>query len=180
MQRLVRRSQAFAMKVAGATFEQIGQHFGVSKRTAQLDVMEFAGEFDDMSAELLPRYRSIESARLDMALRNVMPLLQGNVGKTRTVKRGKETVVVAEVSPDRVADIQLRAADRVRTISESRRKLYGFDAPIRIAPTDPSGSRSYGAMDEAELERRIRELEQQMTVEPASPVDAVDGEEAAG
>jgi len=52
----------------------------------------------------------------------------------------------------------LGAIDRVLRIMDRRAKLWGLDAPNKIAPTDPTGEREYQPLDlenltDAELER---------------------------
>jgi hypothetical protein len=41
---------------------------------------------------------------------------------------------------------------------EARRKMLGIDAPTKIAPTDPTGTKPYEKMDDAELDARVKEL----------------------
>lgn len=42
---------------------------------------------------------------------------------------------------------------------ERRCKILGIDAPVKVAPTDPTGEKPYAAMADAELAARIAELQ---------------------
>ena len=163
MDLVVRRVKAFTLKTAGLTYEQIAQQLGVSKRTAQMDVHEQAGDFDQASAAMLPKFRALEEARLDAALRNVWPILNGQVKGRRLVStqgKGKaRQTVVTEVPADgvRVAELQLGASDRLVRISARRSELLGLNAPLKIAATDPSGTRTYHDMALDDLEKLVRQ-----------------------
>ena len=50
-----------------------------------------------------------------------------------------------------------RAVDRVLRIMERRAKLLGLDAPVKVAPTNPSGDDPYASLSEEELDRILAE-----------------------
>lgn len=144
MARVVRRLQAFTLKVAGFSYDQIAEQLKVSVRTAYMDVHETAGDFDKVSAEMVPHFRAIEEARLDAALRHIWPILQG--------------LVNPHITPAQRAALQLAAADRVARVSARRAALLGLDAPVKIAPTNPEGTRPFKGLTDEELDAQMAQL----------------------
>jgi hypothetical protein len=107
-----RMAQAMTLRIAGATFEQIGKELGCSKqRACQLVDYGYTekGIQCAQSAEVL---RAMEADRLDaMHLRLWPQVNAGDQGAVNTVLR----------------------------IMERRAKLYGFDAPDALALLGPNG-----------------------------------------
>jgi hypothetical protein len=50
------------------------------------------------------------------------------------------------------------AVDRLLRIMERRAKLLGLDAPTKVAPTTPDGTREYQEMDDEQVARRIQAI----------------------
>jgi hypothetical protein len=111
-----RRREAIRLRRAGSTYDSIGAALGVTRSTARKLVV---GEFDRLNletGEAAQELRTLEAARLDEIQEAIWPrAVQGHLG----------------------------AIDRVLKVMERRARLLGLDAPTKIAPTDPSGSRQY-------------------------------------
>lgn len=77
---------------------------------------------------------------------------------TRTVKGsdGEEQTVIVDEPPN--FDLALSMYDRVMTIVKRRHALLGVDAPLKVAPTDPTGTKSYGDLTVDELTQRMRAI----------------------
>lgn len=98
--------------VAGAPLVAVACERGISYLDAQREFLEEAARRRDLAASEREYDRALELARLDrllLALKGA--IAQGEVG----------------------------AITEGRRLSESRRKLLGLDAPVKVAPTDPSG-----------------------------------------
>jgi DNA-binding CsgD family transcriptional regulator len=126
-----RERQAMALRLAGATYAQIGVRIGTTESSAcriVKRVLARTRELADADAESL---RALEAERLDAVLLAVWPQAQkGHLG----------------------------AVDRVLKIAERRAKLLGLDAPSKWAPTDPSGRSAWPVMEPAELAEWVNGL----------------------
>lgn len=111
-----RRQQAIALRVEGNTFDQIAAALGCTRSAAWKMVQREIDEIVRDTRADAAELRALELARLDDAQRAIW---------------------------DRVEDGHLPSIDRLLRISERRAKLLGLDAPMRIAPTDPSGNREF-------------------------------------
>lgn len=104
----VREEQALALRIGGATYDQIGQALGMSLEGARKAVkraLERTMEEVKDNAEAL---RELERQRLERLILSMMPSAQkGNVP----------------------------AAETVRKLSESLRKLLGLNMPERVDVT---------------------------------------------
>lgn len=98
-----RDARAWALRLSGATYAEIGQALGVSAQRAE-QICKRMLAYHRPSAEQVDQHRSTELLRLDRMLRAVWPdALKGNQG----------------------------AIDRALRISERKSKLLGLDAPNR-------------------------------------------------
>ncbi len=122
-------------------------------------VYEACGEILVDEPRLVEKMRVIEDESLDEVKRLVLPLAYGQVPtRTKVVGRGKQARTIAEPNdPVDVARVQVVAAKRLVEVSESRRKLYGMDAPQKVALTDPTGERRYGELTDDELTRLLQQ-----------------------
>ena len=153
------RHHVLDLKIKGLSYRQIGAQLGISDVHA-MDLAFEAGATliikDQRQVEIL---RAIENERLDEAHRAMVPLQHGQVpGKAVVVGAGK-TRKVGAVPPDPVdvARVQGMAVQRIVNISGRRAALNGLDAPIKVAQTDPGGTRRYHDLSEDELERVVQE-----------------------
>ena len=104
-----KRAQALSLRKAGATYEQIGQHLGVTKQRAAQMVRE---AMDATIREPADNLRALEDQRLDDLLRGLYAqAVKGDLG----------------------------AIDRILRIMERRAKLLGLDAPVRTEVSGPEG-----------------------------------------
>ncbi len=107
-----KRLKALELRKCGASFAEIGKALAISTQRAHKIVME---ELERLALQRLgtaDELRRLESERLDMASIPVLTQL----------KKGSVSAAFAWIR-----------------LSESRRKLFGLDAPTKIAPTTPDG-----------------------------------------
>lgn len=134
-----RRAKAVAMRVKGATWQQIADECGYAGReSACTDIRRFREETRAEAEEKLEELRALEVDRLDMLIRAAVEVLER---KHVTISGGK---VIRMVADGEVAEEgepgealiddgpTLAAIDRIAKLSESRRKLLGVDAPVRL------------------------------------------------
>jgi hypothetical protein len=105
-----RRSKALELRIAGASFEQIGQALGIATSAAWKHVTSALDQTKAKLAENAERVRAIEVRRLDAIVMSLW---------------GRR-------SDPRHADTILRAMDR-------RARLLGLDAPTRAELSGPGG-----------------------------------------
>ena len=109
---LERRSQALALRRAGAQYDEIGKQLGISKVAAYMHVKKYLEDTAKTTGEDAEVVRAIELERLDRMLLGAWPKASnGDTDAIHTVLR----------------------------IMERRAKLQGLDAPSKIAPTSPDG-----------------------------------------
>lgn len=121
-----RDAQAAELRGQGLTYAAIGERLGCSKSVAYERVRR---AFRDTLAEPADQARAVELARLEDAHdRALAVLLREHI----TVSHGR---VVKDEDGNTIIDDGpvLQAVDRIRALSESRRKLLGLDAPARVS-----------------------------------------------
>lgn len=128
-----RRAQAYELRLRGLTLRQIAEKLGVSDTTVHKDLKaEIHGRLDPLKDQ----YLQYELDRLDHMQQAALLVLE-NPGTVVIVpvreldEDGKPTVRMVNhvIVDDRKI---LGAIDRLVRISESRRKLVGLDAPVKV------------------------------------------------
>lgn len=123
-----RRKVAVNLRIAGATFEQIGERLGVSAQAAYSLVSRALDKTRKATAESAETLRGMELTRLD----------------------AMQTAIWADAMKGDEQKI-----DRLLKIQARRAALLGLDAPAKIAPTDPTGQKEYEALTDAERAARL-------------------------
>jgi hypothetical protein len=124
-----RQRKALELRAIGMTYEAIADQVGYKSRQAAFDAIDRA--LKKMLREPAEQARNLDLKRLDaMTLALWSQARQGNQG----------------------------AIDRLLRIMERRAKLLGLDAPTKVAPTTPDGTREYQEMDDEQVARRIQAI----------------------
>ena len=121
-------AQALRMRSEGCGYAEIGKVLGISTQAAWKRVSCGLDELVTDAAEVALAF---ELARLDSLQLAIWP--QATSG-------------------------DCRAIDRVLRIMERRAKLLGLDSPVKVAPTDPTGTNPYEAMGVEELRALAKEI----------------------
>jgi hypothetical protein len=108
-----RRREALELRMAGATYQDIGEVLGVSKTRAIKAVQEALRELQDLTVEKAEELRSTELARLERLQRVVWQRAIGTADQPASDK----------------------AVWRVLQIMERRAKLLGLDQPVKVEQT---------------------------------------------
>jgi hypothetical protein len=123
-------AEAAQLRGEGLSYPAIAKRLGISKSTAWERVQR---AFRATLAEPADQARAVELARLEDAHDAALAVL---LREHLTVSHGK----VITVKNDKGDDVPLiddapvlAAVDRIRALSESRRKLLGLDAPSRVS-----------------------------------------------
>lgn len=134
-----RRTKALDMRIKAATWAQVAEACGYADRGAACkDISRFREETHAEAVEKLEELRALEVDRLDMLIRAAVEVLER---KHVTISGGKVIRMMAdgEVAEDGEAGEPLiddgptlQAIDRIAKLSESRRKLLGVDAPVKL------------------------------------------------
>lgn len=121
--RLDRRRQALELRLRGRNYNQIADELGISVGAAYKDVTLELAELRTTTTEKAEAVRDMELKRLDMAIG----------GLEARLEEGDPQVVAAWVK-----------------VSESRRKLLGLDAPVKIeVRTAPLSAQELEAIEQA-------------------------------
>ena len=141
-----RRQKALDLLVAGHAYGSIARETGVSTTQVCWDIRAILAEIEDDTADLVKKYKTLSVRRLERLLAAWWPKAIG-----ASVRRPDGQVVHYE--PEKAA------ADVVRGILGDEADLLGLKAPAKVAFTDPTGTRPYGEMSDAELDARWVALE---------------------
>ena len=107
-----RAVHALAMRQRGHSYRAIAAQLGVSLSTAHGYVADALAELRAQTAEEVQMLRDLEAQKLDRV--------------ERYLWRALRTASAADVA---------KLANSLRLVSESRRKLFGLDAPVDAEPT---------------------------------------------
>ena len=110
------RLKAVQLRLAGASYAQIGQQLGCAKSHAFYLVSTALARTRARTEETTEEMRALDLSRMDAMLLAIWPLaVAGN----------------------------LFVIDRVLKMLERRAKLCGLDAPSKVAPTTPDGAEAW-------------------------------------
>jgi hypothetical protein len=123
-----RRYRSFQLKLAGATYDEIGKRVGVSSTTAHYDVHQVLREYDTALRSMAGEAKALAIAE--------------------TYKVQLSMMVAMERGDTRAAQVILNCISL-------RARLQGTFAPVKIAPTDPTGTRPFGAEGADELRAEL-------------------------
>lgn len=119
-------AEAARLRGEGLSYKQIAQRMGCTKSTAFERVHR---AWRDTLTEPAEQARAVELARLEDAHDAALAvLLRDHI----TVSHGR-IIVDDDGQPILDDGPRLAAIDRIRALSESRRKLLGLDAPTRVS-----------------------------------------------
>ena len=107
-----RAVHALAMRQRGHSYRAIAAKLGVSLSTAHGYVADALAELRTQAREEAQMLRDMEAQKLDMM--------------ERYLWRAMRKASAADVA---------KLANSLRTVSESRRKLFGLDAPVKVETT---------------------------------------------
>ena len=145
-----KKRKALELRKAGASYEQIAEMLGYRSKSGAYKAVSLA--LRDLLREPADSVRKLELSRLDDMLMGIWP---------------------------RVRSGDVLAIDRALKLAERRAKLLGLDAPVKVAPTDPSGEKEYaGLTDEQRAERIAQLLERARARRAGRPAGADVGDES--
>lgn len=116
-----RQARAYDLRLSGLTIRQIAAELGVSYTTVHGDLRR---EIHERIDPLKDQYLQYELDRLDAYQRAALAVLE-NPGTPVQDFEGRVHVIMDDKKI-------LGAIDRLVKISESRRKLCGLDAPVKV------------------------------------------------
>lgn len=132
-----RRQQVWNLKKRGISFREIAKHLGCDVRTAWEDYHCELTELRELTEQEVADYRVQERERLEMLWARLQT---------------------------KVAAGDVYAIDQARKVSESLRKLFGIDAPAKVAPTNPAGDQPYQGVDLGKLSTEtLQRMEQELS-----------------
>lgn len=110
------RSKAWQLRLLGFSMREIGAQLGIGKTTAHRYIEDGLAEYRVAREADVGSYVALQTARLERLIR------------TFAVKAGTGSVSAAEVV--------IKAIDKIN-------KLQGLEAPSKIAPTNPDGTKEF-------------------------------------
>ena len=104
-----RRQQSLALAAAGWGYRRIGEQLGVSHTQAERDVVKALGDLAETNKPAADRMRGLQTERYNVLLRTWMPRAQAG---------------------------DARATEIVLRIQTGINKIWGLEAPIKLADAD--------------------------------------------
>lgn len=135
-QAVERRRECLRLRVKGLNCVQIAAQLGIDESTAARHVREALAESIDLTKQDADAYRELELARIDSyisATETILSRFHIVVSNGKVIQMPDET---GEVKPLRDDGPELAAIARLQSLSESRRKLLGLDAPTKLTDGD--------------------------------------------
>ena len=97
-------------------FRKIAEQLGISTSWAGELAQEALAEYGHAAEHHTAEYKALNLARTETALQSIWPkVLAGNLG----------------------------AVEHARRMIETQGKILGYNAPVKIAPTDPTGAEEW-------------------------------------
>lgn len=166
------RQKIAELRLTGNSIADIVRITRISKSTVHRELRSLAADWRAAAADSIDEHRQLELARLEVIEREAwIEWERSREDYSKEISErmkipGKsegdlgletEPKVIKRETGDRIGDarflqILLNAGGR-------RAKLLGLDAPTKVAPTDPTGKKSYQNMTCEEIEKRIAELQ---------------------
>lgn len=139
---LERRIRAWQMRKAGASTRTIGKELGVSHTAVEKMLKKTIMELRAIELEASKEAQYIDLARIDDLILRLQPILGSKEERN-----------------------QLSAVEKFAKLLELRGRIYGYNAPTKVAPTTPDGEAQYEPgeklTDEQALERAQRVIDVQ-------------------
>ena len=128
------------------TYAEAGRILGVSGKTISLDLKQWYGRIGVRLSQKIEHRRLKEERKSLWRDQKVLPLLDGDLPTTK-----------AAPDPATVVSAITRAHAALTNSARFRSELFGLNAPIKITPTDPTGTRRYHDLTDDELERLLQQ-----------------------
>jgi hypothetical protein len=166
-----RRAAAVAMKIGGASFEEIAERIPAYKgnaKTASKDLWRAMKAAEKLQADKVNELRQIQAARLERMHAEVWPMVTNDL-HCEDCEHGR-------IDPT----AKLRAIETGLKIGAEYRKLHGLDRPTVTQITGPDGGRLELEVPQLnELQKLIQAAGDQPPVDQ-TPQAPVPGEDAGG
>jgi predicted ArsR family transcriptional regulator len=135
------RAKAMEMRKLGMTFSEIGNKLGISRQAAHKHVQKLMADYNNGAKDQAKEYRTLNLMRLEAILAKTY--MNALVGQVQSVREAR--MLIKDIST-----------------------LVGADMPTKTAQTTADGEKDiipidYNAMTEAEIDKRIAELQGKMT-----------------
>lgn len=164
-QKIKDREEIAALKLRGRTLQQIAEKVGISVMTVRRELKTLIGEWQESAREDIAAVKACELQKLDVLEEEAWAEWERSKldWRKQSTKDGGVNAKGEAAGPETKVETGGQCGDprylqALLGIQERRAKIFGIDAPSKVAPTDPSGEREYGKMTDAELNARIAEL----------------------
>lgn len=156
----------------------IAEELGVHQSTISRDLAVIREEWLESTLVDFDKARSTELARIDALEReHWRAWFESTKDKEVQIQEsqtgGKHVHLSKEVQKVEGQAGDPRFLQGIQTCIDRRCKLLGLDAPVKVAPTDPSGQREYvGLPDDERINRIVELLDAARTRRADAPGDA--------
>lgn len=170
-QRAHHRERIAEMRLKSIPVSQIARKLRISDSTVNRELAILAKQWKAQAEATIDIHRQRELARLELIEREAFAEWERskkNYSKEVTERlkvTDKDSGEITETDPKvikretggRLGDPRLLQV--ALAAQEARRKMLGMDAPTKVAPTDPTGTKPYEKMGDDEILKRIAELQ---------------------
>lgn len=158
-QREALRARAYDLRIRGLTLRQIGEQLNVHHSTVHTLLRE---EISNRVDPLKDQYLQYELDRLDHMQQATLVVLDNPGRIVSALNEAGDLVNVVIVDDKKI----LGAIDRLVRISESRRKLIGLDAPVKVQA-------DVNVTETTEADRELAELVNEAKARAAAAADKI-------
>lgn len=144
----IRQAEALRLRIRGLSFREIAAEIGVSVERAHSYVKQGLAELAEQSRASAEELRAQQEARLVAIMAASWPLAIGDT--SQVVRRAREECEARGMDEEQTAKVLARLpiggvpspehAKRVLDCLAQIGKLYGLEAPLKVASTSPDGT----------------------------------------
>lgn len=145
------------MYLGGALQTEIAQKLGITQARVSQELRVIQKEWEKRYAGTIHELKMRELAKIDSLELMYLEQFQKSMKMARVTREEKQGTKESYVK-ERTEESQLgdpRYLQGIQWCIEQRCKLLGLNAPVKVAPTDPTGEREYGDFTDKELARRL-------------------------
>lgn len=148
------------MYLQGKTIVAIATELKLAPRTVTTEMQRIRERwmksslqnFDHLKSEQLAKIDTLEAEYWDAWKRSVGTKEESTTGRKQGVAASGEPVDLTQAKINRWTDAgDPRFLDGVGKCIQRRCEILGFNAPVKIAPTDPTGEEPYSGLSDSDL-----------------------------
>lgn len=140
----------------GCSFQNIARDVGIIRARWRKEMVE---DFDELQQAELGRLDWLEEQAIigwERSLAEAQKVVERLPRTATEIEESDGGFVTERARLTQYGDP--RFLEQIRKYSEDRRKILGLDAPVKVAPTDPTGTKEFSGATPDELLARLEQI----------------------